>query len=56
MARRDGVDVRVRRHPIALFGGSAVATFDFGSVSATAWFWAAFIVIFPTAGAYVLIS
>ncbi len=42
--------------PIALFGGSAVAQFDFGSVSGGAWFWAAFIVVFPTAGAYVLIS
>jgi drug/metabolite transporter (DMT)-like permease len=42
--------------PIALFGGSALARFDFGSVSPLAWFWAAFIVVFPTAGAYVLIS
>lgn len=42
--------------PIALFGGSALAGFDFGTVSATAWFWAAFIVVLPTAGAYVLIS
>ena len=42
--------------PIALFGGSALARFDFGSVSALAWFWAGFIVFFPTAGAYVLIS
>jgi drug/metabolite transporter (DMT)-like permease len=42
--------------PIALFGASAVASFDFGSVSASAWAWAAFIVVFPTAGAYVLIS
>jgi drug/metabolite transporter (DMT)-like permease len=42
--------------PIALFGASAVATFDFGSVSMTGWAWAAFIVLFPTAGAYVLIS
>ena len=42
--------------PIALFGGSALAGFDFGSVSGVAWGWAAFIVFFPTAGAYVLIS
>jgi len=42
--------------PIALFGGSAVAGFDLGSVSSAAWAWAAFIVVFPTAGAYVLIS
>jgi drug/metabolite transporter (DMT)-like permease len=42
--------------PIALFGGAAVLSFDFGTVSAVGWFWAAFIVIFPTAGAYVLIS
>jgi drug/metabolite transporter (DMT)-like permease len=42
--------------PIALFGGCALARFDFGSVSAAAWLWAAFIVVFPTAGAYVLIS
>ena len=42
--------------PIALFGGSAVAQIDFSSVSGIAWCWAAFIVVFPTAGAYVLIS
>lgn len=42
--------------PIALFGGSALAQFDFGSVSGVAWCWAAFILLFPTAGAYVLIS
>ena len=42
--------------PIALFGGSALVRFDLGSVSAAAWFWGAFIVVFPTAGAYVLIS
>jgi drug/metabolite transporter (DMT)-like permease len=42
--------------PIALFGGSAVAALKFGSVSHAAWLWAAFIVLFPTAGAYVLIS
>ena len=42
--------------PIALFGGAAVAGLDFASVSAVVWAWAAFIVIFPTAGAYVLIS
>lgn len=42
--------------PIVLFGGSALVRFDFGSVTAVAWLWAAFIVAFPTAGAYVLIS
>ena len=42
--------------PIALFGGSALARFDLGAVSWAAWLWGAFIVIFPTAGAYVLIS
>ena len=42
--------------PIALFGGSALSRFDFSTVSAAAWFWAAFIVVLPTAGAYVLIS
>ncbi len=42
--------------PIALYGGVALAGFDPASVSAGAWAWAAFIVVFPTAGAYVLIS
>jgi len=42
--------------PIALFGGLALARLDFASVSWAAWLWAAFIVAFPTAGAYVLIS
>lgn len=42
--------------PIGLFGASALARLDFASVSATAWFWGAFIVLLPTAGAYVLIS
>jgi len=42
--------------PIVMFGGTAIARFDFGSVSTVAWIWAAFIVAFPTAGAYVLIS
>jgi drug/metabolite transporter (DMT)-like permease len=42
--------------PILLFGGAAAARFDFSSVTITAWLWAAFIVAFPTAGAYVLIS
>jgi drug/metabolite transporter (DMT)-like permease len=42
--------------PIALFGGAALARFNLASVSAAAWAWAAFIVLFPTAGAYVLIS
>jgi len=42
--------------PIVLFGASALVRFDFASVTAGAWLWAAFIVAFPTAGAYVLIS
>jgi len=42
--------------PILLFGGTALVRFDFGSVTAVAWFWAVFIVAVPTAGAYVLIS
>ena len=42
--------------PIAIFGATAAASFDFASVSGAAWAWAGFIVIFPTAGAYVLIS
>jgi drug/metabolite transporter (DMT)-like permease len=42
--------------PILAYGLPAIARFDFGSVTAIAWFWAAFIVAFPTAGAYVLIS
>ena len=42
--------------PIALFGGSALARLDFGAVSTAAWLWGAFIILLPTAGAYVLIS
>lgn len=42
--------------PIALFGATAVAALDFSSISPATWGWAAFIVLFPTAGAYVLIS
>ncbi len=42
--------------PIALFGAQAVRHVDYGAVSAAAWLWGAFIVAFPTAGAYVLIS
>lgn len=42
--------------PIALFGGSALARLDFGAVSTDAWLWGAFIILLPTAGAYVLIS
>jgi len=42
--------------PIALFGGSALTRLDFGAVPLAAWLWGAFIVAFPTAGAYVLIS
>jgi drug/metabolite transporter (DMT)-like permease len=42
--------------PIAFYGGPAAIALDYGSVSGAAWAWAAFIVIFPTAGAYVLIS
>ena len=42
--------------PIALFGGAALMRLDPGAVSTAAWAWAAFIVVFPTAAAYVLIS
>jgi len=42
--------------PIAVFGATAMFSFDFSAVSGAAWGWAAFIVLFPTAGAYVLIS
>jgi drug/metabolite transporter (DMT)-like permease len=42
--------------PIALFGGGALAGVDFGAISTAAWLWGAFIILFPTAGAYVLIS
>jgi drug/metabolite transporter (DMT)-like permease len=42
--------------PIALFGGAELARLDPGTVSTAAWLWAAFIILFPTAGAYVLIS
>jgi drug/metabolite transporter (DMT)-like permease len=42
--------------PILAYGAPAIARFEFGTVTAGAWFWAAFIVVFPTAGAYVLIS
>jgi drug/metabolite transporter (DMT)-like permease len=42
--------------PIALFGGSALARLDFGAVSPGVWLWGAFIILFPTAGAYVMIS
>ncbi len=42
--------------PIALFGGFALTRFDYGAVSLAAWLWGVFIVVFPTAGAYVLIS
>ena len=42
--------------PIVLYGASALATTPFASISWAAWGWAAFIVLFPTAGAYVLIS
>jgi drug/metabolite transporter (DMT)-like permease len=42
--------------PIAAFGlGTLVAT-DLSAVSPAAWWWGAFIVVFPTAAAYVLIS
>jgi drug/metabolite transporter (DMT)-like permease len=42
--------------PIALFGGASLAGVDFGAISTAAWLWGAFIILFPTAGAYVLIS
>ena len=42
--------------PIALFGGAAAARLDFGAVSTAVWLWGAFIILLPTAGAYVLIS
>jgi len=42
--------------PIAAYGGKALASLDPGSVPAAVWAWAAFIVLVPTAGAYVLIS
>ena len=42
--------------PIVAYGGRALAALDPVSVSAAAWAWAAFIVLVPTAGAYVLIS
>ncbi|HJQ97693.1 MAG TPA: DMT family transporter [Candidatus Polarisedimenticolaceae bacterium] len=42
--------------PIAAFGASALARTDLAAVSAAAWWWGAFIVAFPTAAAYVLIS
>jgi drug/metabolite transporter (DMT)-like permease len=42
--------------PIALFGWSALARLDFGAVPTAAWLWGAFIILLPTAGAYVLIS
>jgi drug/metabolite transporter (DMT)-like permease len=42
--------------PIAAFGGRELLSLDLTAVTASAWFWGAFIVIFPTAAAYVLIS
>jgi drug/metabolite transporter (DMT)-like permease len=42
--------------PIAAFGGRELLSLDLSAVSAAAWFWGAFIVVFPTAAAYVLIS
>ena len=42
--------------PIAAFGLSSLAATDLSAVSAAAWWWGAFIVAFPTAAAYVLIS
>ena len=42
--------------PITLYGAGALATTPFGAISWATWGWAAFIVLFPTAGAYVLIS
>ena len=42
--------------PIALFGGGTLAVLDLSAVSRAAWLWGAFIVLFPTAAAYVMIS
>ena len=42
--------------PIAAFGMPTLLATDLGAVSSTAWWWGAFIVVFPTAAAYVLIS
>ena len=42
--------------PIAAYGGASLGRFDLAAVSAATWAWAAFIVLLPTAGAYVLIS
>ena len=42
--------------PITAFGLRALVATDLSAVSPAAWWWAAFIVVFPTAAAYVLIS
>jgi drug/metabolite transporter (DMT)-like permease len=42
--------------PIALYGGGTLAGMALSAVSPAAWAWGAFIVLFPTVGAYVLIS
>ena len=42
--------------PIVAYGAPALAVFDPHGISTTAWLWGAFIILFPTAGAYVLIS
>jgi drug/metabolite transporter (DMT)-like permease len=41
---------------IAAYAGGSLGGFDPAAVSAGTWAWAAFIVLLPTAGAYVLIS
>jgi drug/metabolite transporter (DMT)-like permease len=42
--------------PIAAFGLPTLVAADLSAVSTTAWAWGAFIIVFPTAAAYVLIS
>ena len=42
--------------PIAAFGLGTLLATDLSAVSPAAWWWGAFIVVFPTAAAYVLIS
>ena len=42
--------------PIAAFGMTTLLRTDLGAVSPSAWWWGAFIIAFPTAAAYVLIS
>jgi drug/metabolite transporter (DMT)-like permease len=42
--------------PIVLFGFASARALDYAAVPASVWAWGAFIVVFPTAAAYVLIS